>query len=386
VDIHSVCHQEFFEDKDLPQGLYEKARKATTDQRVGIDENLRNTLNTHGVAGLFIEPEQIVVSSTTSKVTRRNCRNATALYNANLSDQSFATISKSLAEGVGIRSTTRIQGVNKKTVLLVLRKAAFHVAKVSQNLLKNLNVSECQLDEMWSFIAKKEKNLTDVERMVGILGDAWIWIAFDAVTKIFVATVIGKRTTAFAVKLLEEVERVTCHIPDLFSSDQLDQYPEALLQVYGLRYCPPRKPGPGRPPQPRLVPPHALNYVQVVKRYKQNRVIKVDRKVVFGDPVVIEQILQESPVSQRINTSYVERANGTVRHVDARCNRKTYRFSKLRENHQRQFDLSMGYYHLCKPHKSLSNREGKSTTPFMAAGITDHVWTMTEILTYPIEN
>jgi len=187
---------------------------------------------------------------------------------------------------------------------------------------------------MWSFIGKKEKNLDAVEKLQGILGDAWIWIAFDAVTKIVLAYVIGKRTLSHAVSLLEEVKRVTADMPELFSSDQLDHYANALLQVYGNIVVPTRKPGAGRPPNQRLIPPKNLNYVHVVKEYKENRVHKVSHKVIYGNAGKISEILKNSVVSRKINTSYVERNNGTIRHMDARCSRKTYRFSKIKENHE----------------------------------------------------
>jgi len=271
-------------------------------------------------------------------------------------------------------------------VLLVLAKAADHAGKLSRTLLQDLVVSECQLDELWSFIGKKEKNLDAVEKLQGLLGDAWIWIAFDAVNKVFLATVIGKRTLPCAVTLIKEVRRVTSRMPTIFSSDQLDHYANALLEVYGKVVYPPRKPGPGRPPNPRLVPPDDLLYVHVVKEYKEYRVVRISRKVVFGDPQRVDQILGASPVSRKINTSYVERGNGTIRHIDARCNRKTFRFSKCKENHVRQLTLSLAYYHLCRAHKTLSKRHGQPTSPFMAAGITDHVWTMGEVLSCRVEN
>lgn len=240
---------------------------------------------------------------------------------------------------------------------------------------------------MWSFIGKKEKNLDDIEKLGGVLGDAWIWIAFDAVNKVFLATVVGKRTEAYAVVLLEKVKRVTSRMPSLFSSDQLNQYTSALLQVYGKKALPARKPGPGRPPKPRLVPPEELLYVQVVKQYKKYRVVKISRNVVFGDPKKVDEILSSSLVSRNINTSYVERGNGTIRHVNSRCNRKTFRFSKCKENHARQLKLSLAYYHLCRPHKTLTKRNnGEPTTPFMAAGLTNHVWTMGELLRYKPKN
>jgi IS1 family transposase/histone H3/H4 len=374
-------HLQFFEDNDRMQVMYEKARRACLDRRVRCQETISKTLLAHGLAGLFIHPERVLIPSALPQ-NGRNPRKNTAFHCAHLPETAFETIARSLAEGVGIAATARIQNVDKKTVLLLLEKAAEYAGKAQRTLLSNVEVSECQLDEMWSFIGKKEKNLESLEKLKGELGDAWIWIALDAVNKVVLAQVIGKRTASHAVRLLQEVKRVTARMPDLFSSDQLDQYETALLQVYGELIQPHRKPGPGRPPKPRLVPSNNLCYVQVVKRYKNYRVVKVDREIVFGDPEKVNQILGSSTVSRKINTSFVERGNNTIRHTDSRCTRKTLRFSKCKRNHHRQLVLSLAYYHLCRPHGSLTKRHGKPTTPFMAARLTDHVWTMQELLRF----
>lgn len=354
------------------------------DRRVHISKVLCHVLRSHGVSGIFIDPENIIIPSSDGRISPRR---GTALHRTHLRDEVFETVARSLAEGVGVSTTARIQNVDKKTVLLVLEKAAVHAERVNRMLLRDLVVSECQLDEMWSFVGKKEKNLDAIEKLEGVLGDAWIWVAFDAVKKVFLATVVGKRTQPYAVRLLEEVKRVTARMPSLFSSDQLDQYANALLQVYGEKVVPPRKPGPGRPPKARLIAPEKLLYVQVVKQYKQYRVVKVTRNIVFGDPKKVEQLLSSSPVSRNINTAYVERGNGIIRHVDSRCNRKTFRFSKSKQNHIRQLILSLAYYHLCRPHRTLTKRNDRQpTTPFMAAGLTDHVWTIGELLRYRYNN
>ncbi len=359
--------------------MYERARRAALDGRTRIGSALSDSLAAHGAAGVLIQPERILTAPS-SGPSHGNSRRETALHHTHLSEEVFATVATSLAEGVGVCSTSRIQGVDKKTVLRVLAKAAEHAEKVVGSLLTDLDVEECQLDEMWSFVGKKEKNLQPLEKLQGELGDAWIWVAFDATNKIVLASVVGKRTLPHAVALLEEVNRVTARMPTLFSSDQLDQYANALLQVYGQIICPPRKPGPGRPPKPRLVAPNGLLYVQVVKQYRKNRIVKVTRRVVYGDPDAVERALRASSVSRAINTSHIERNNATIRHMNARCNRKTYRFSKCKDNHIRQLHLSLAYYHLCCPHRTLTRRHGRPTTPFMAGGLTDHVWTMGELL------
>ena len=331
LTIHDwrVNHEHFLSSDDQAQSIYEHARKAASDRRFSTPESICDTIYKHGVTGIFIEPESAILSPA-EWLEKSNLRNGTAYHHSHLDRKIFYMIATSLAEGVGISSTARIQAVNKKTVLLVLKKASDHTKKVSMFLMKNLSVTECQLDEMWSFIAKKEKNLESLEKVQGVLGDSWIWIAFDAVHKIFLATVAGKRTMPYAVSLIQELKKVTKCMPTLFSSDQLDQYAYALAHEYGQLVYPARKPGPGRPAtKPHFVPPEDLLYVQVVKQYENNRIKKVGKRIVFGDPDKINEVLKKSNVSHCINTSYVERSNGFIRHLDARCNRKTLRFQKF---------------------------------------------------------
>ena len=375
-------HGKFFDDSDHVQMAYEQLRLASLDRRHSADSWLSRTVETHGVAGLFIDPGRTIAPHHQPQRDRASDRSGTAIYRTHLQEKEFETIATSLAEGVGIRTTGRIQQVNEKTVLHVLERAGNHAKKVSHSILADLRVDECQLDEMWSFVGKKEKNLDLLEKMSSRLGDAWIWIAFDAVNKIVLAHVVGKRTLFHAIKLLEEVKRVTVDMPVLFASDQLDQYQKAILHVYGIWEQPPRKGKVGRIPKPRLVPPENLVYVQVVKKYEKNRISEVSRKIVFGTSEQVERILANSVVSKKINTSHIERNNGTVRHIDSRCVRKTYRFSKIMKNHELQLQLSIAYYHLCRPHRTLTKRYGKPTTPFMAAGFTDHTWTMRELLKF----
>jgi IS1 family transposase len=376
VDGVERPHRQWRDRGDGAQQLYERARRAVLAPRGQLPDAVARTLQAQGVAGLVVDPKRTLVACGGGWSGRRG----TAFHHTHLPEDCFRSIAVSLAEGVGVRSTARIFATDKKTVLQVLRRAADHVERVSRSLLRGLTVHECQLDEMWSFVGKKEGHLAAGERLAGLWGDAWIWTAFDAEHKVVLAHVVGKRTGPHAVALLEEVKRVTAARPRLFSSDQLDQYPEALLQVHGALVTPARQPGPGRPPKPRLQLPADLCYVQVVKEYEGYRVAKISRKVVFGDPQRIDQLLAQSSTSHTITTAYVERHNGTVRHLNARCNRKTYRFSKSKANHQRELVLCLGYYHLCRPHRTLSQRDRRPTTPFMSAGLTDHVWTMRELL------
>jgi IS1 family transposase len=212
------------------------------------------------------------------------------------------------------------------------------------------------------------------------------------------AFVIGKRTQSNAELLLDRVAFVTDeHIP-FFTSDQLPEYAAALLHTYGTWYQPTRRGTRGPIPKPRLVPQPDLVYAQVVKKRENGRVVDVQTRVVFGDPAQVDALLAESPVSQKINTSFVERDNLTLRQGNRRLTRRSNGFSKDLTWFEKQLWLSMAYYHFVLPHHSLrhslpeprptrgsgSYQRWLPATPAMAAGITDHVWTTAELLSYRV--
>jgi IS1 family transposase len=265
-------------------------------------------------------------------------------------------------------------------------------------LWRNLRVTECQLDELWSFIHTKEDNLSLAKIYDATYGDAWVWVAFAPVWRLVLAFAVGKRTQESANLLLDRVAYVTDqHVP-FFTSDQLPEYTTALLHTYGMWYQPQRKGNRGRYPIPRRVPLPSLLYAQVVKERENGRVVQVSSRVIFGDPEAIAARLAASPVSDTINTSFVERDNLTQRQENRRLTRRTNGFSKEITWFETQLWLSLAYYHLVLPHRSLRQRlpvpeptrgtgaprRWRPATPAMAAGITDHVWTTTELLSYRV--
>ena len=310
----------------------------------------------------------------------------------------FETAVRALAEGNSIRATGRIVEVDKDTVCEWLDRAAQHCRLVMLYLWRELHVVECQLDELWSFVHTKELNLPFAKLEDETYGDAWVWVAFAPVWRLVLAFVIGKRTQSNADLLLKRLIHVTDdHIP-FFTSDQLSAYRSALLKAYGIWHQPPRQGTRGRHPKPRLVPPDELIYAQVVKVRAHGRVVEVERKVVFGDPEALTDLLTTLPTSQTINTSFIERHNLTQRQSNRRLTRRTNGFSKDLSWFERQLWLSLAYYHLILPHQSLhqplpipqttrgsgSERRWQAVSPAMAAGLTDHIWTTAELLSYRV--
>src|SRR5262249_32230058 len=170
-------------------------------------------------------------------------------------------------------------------------RAAHQCWRVTLYHWHKLHVSECQLDELWSFVHTKEQNLSVAKRWCETYGDAWVWLAFAPLWRLVVAFVVDKRTQANANLVLSRGSSVAYeHIP-FFTSDELPAYTSALLHTYGEWYQPERNGARGRFPARRRKLRPGLLYAQVVKRREKGRVVEVTRQIVFGDAAAIEREL-----------------------------------------------------------------------------------------------
>jgi IS1 family transposase len=328
-----------------------------------------------------------------------SARQGTAYFGVRAEEPKYSIAMRALAEGNSLRGTGRIVDVDKDTVCAWLDQAGRHCRAVTAYLFDQLHITECQLDELWGFVRKKEAHLTVAEKVLALYGDAWVWTAFAPVWRLVAAFVVGKRNQASANVLLERLHAVSCGYIPFFTSDQLPHYAHALLQVYGMPEVLLHIPGKrGRKPTPKRLPPADLHYAQVVKRRKGGRVVHVTTTILFGSEEAVQERLAASPVSQTINTSFVERNNLTCRQSNGRLARKVLSFSKDLTWLEKHLWLSLAYYHFVLPHDSLRHRipepqptrgsgspkQWQSVTPAMAAGLTDHVWTMEELLSYRV--
>jgi hypothetical protein len=174
--------------------------------------------------------------------------------------------------------------------------------RISLQHINNTHLRECQVDELGTFVAKKEAHLTPLEKLATIYGDAWVWIAFSPVDKLVPAWVVGKRTLRDARRLVLRLQAATDgHMP-VFTSDALPHYADALLEVYGVCDTPPRQGTRGRLPKPRRYPPPDLCYAVVVKKRAHGRVIHVTTRIVYGTTEQVAAAVWASPVSSTINT------------------------------------------------------------------------------------
>jgi hypothetical protein len=174
----------------------------------------------------------------------------------------------------------------------------------------------------------------------------------------------------------------------LLTSDAYPAYEAAILDAYGETVTPPRTGRPGRPKGPYKTPPAGLVYATVEKVRKKGRVVEILTRVVFGTMAAVAAALAGSGVSRSINTSLLERQHLTDRHHNARKSRKTYRFSKGWRFHEAATYFTLYSYNFCWPVRTLREPIGeghyRKRTPAMAAGLTDHVWSMSEWVSLPV--
>lgn len=247
---------------------------------------------------------------------------------------------------------------------------------------------EVQFDEKWAFVGKKEKNCDPTDVDDAQQGDHWDHVAFDAENRLVVSVVPGKRTSDNVRELIQDFkERTAGRIMNLMTSDEYPVYKTEILEAYGDTVIPPPTGKPGRPALPYKVPPPDLKYAMVHKVRQNGRVIQVTPRVIFGTLVAVLAALALSLVSKAINIAFVERHNGTDRNRNGRKVRKTYGFSKDWKVHEAVTYFTMYSYNFCWPVRTLRVKGPDDVwiprTPAMVAGLTDHVWSLREWLTYP---
>jgi hypothetical protein len=217
------------------------------------------------------------------------------------------------------------------------------------------------------------------------------------VSKLLLAIDVGDRTLAMAQRVVHQVAQVLAPgcVP-LFLTDGFKEYRTALLAHFGHWVQLPRRQAAGPAPKPRWMPLPALLYAQVVKQYRRRRVVHVRHRVVFGTLARVNQVL--AATGWQINTAFIERVNLTIRQHVAAVGRRVMTLCKGEDGLRHQLALYQTYYNFCLPHASLrqplpqpeptkgsgSAKRWRLRTPAMAAGVTDHVWTLREVLLFRV--
>ena len=312
-------------------------------------------------------------------------RKGTPLYRAHLPEDKILSILEHIHEGCGVLKTVRLVKVHPDTVSHYSRASGAHARDAHDELVAHSpQTRELQMDEKWSFVAKKEKNCDEDDPEDQFQGDCWDHVAFDPEHRLVVSVVPGERTGESVRELVTDVkERLGGRAPELITTDEYTAYEGAILEAFGTEVVPPRTGKPGRPRKPYKVAPAGLHYATVHKTRKKGRVVDVVTQVIFGTAAAVEAALVKSGVSHRINTAFVERHNGTDRNRNSRKVRKTYCFSKDWWVHRAVTFFTMYSYNFCWPVRTLKTESGEDRTPAMMAKLTDHVWTLAEWIKRP---
>lgn len=285
----------------------------------------------------------------------------------NLNEEKRLNILHLLLEGNSIRSTARLTGVHKCTIAKHLVAAGKQARQTLDKTVRKLTLRHVQADEIWTFVGKKQGHLRVEERDNPYVGDMYLWVALDEDTKLIPTFRVGKRSADMARRFMMDlasrlvfppVSDVDAHAYQpgrwepivTISTDGFAGYPEAVDLAFG---------------------PYA-RYGQCIKnyrnadqpgRYAPPEMIQTEKRAIFGS-------LREGEIC----TSHVERNNLTIRTFIRRFTRLSLGFSKKLENLIAAVALHVGYYNLCRRHSA------HRLTPAMKAGITNHVWTLPELL------
>jgi IS1 family transposase len=255
-----------------------------------------------------------------------------------------------LVEGCSVRSTSRMTGVSKGAILRLLVSVGSACAEYHDRVVRNVASKRVQVDEIWSFVGCKEKNVTLEKMEAGICGDVWTFTAIDADTKLILSWMVGRRDAGFATEFLRDVEsRLSNRIQ--LTTDGHKMYLTAVPDAFA----------------------ESVDYAQLVKifgndpegqkRYSPAQCLGIKMVDIIG-----------TPDHKHISTSYVERQNLNMRMNMRRFTRLTNAFSKKLENHIAMLALFHMHYNFVRIHQTLR------VTPAMEASISLHVWSIADVV------
>lgn len=306
---------------------------STTAKKFGKDRNGLQRFRCPRCKKTFLEPHE------------------TPLGEMRLSLDKAVSVIEHLVEGCSIRTTERITGVEKRTILSLLALIGEQCEKLMKDKIQGLKVNEVACDEIWGYVGMKSKTKTKKAVVDKQIGDAWCFIAMERYTKLILAWHLGHKDMANTVAFTEKLRHATQGNFQI-NTDAFPAYKDAIISSLGAQY---------------------VDFAQIIKIYRNNpesetryspgKCIGCEKVAVFGNPDL-----------KRGSTSHVERQNLTVRMTMRRMTRLTNTFSKKWGNLRWAYALQFAYYSFCRIHQSLR------ITPAMKQGITDHIWTIEELI------
>jgi IS1 family transposase len=255
-----------------------------------------------------------------------------------------------MAEGVSLRAITRLTGVSKNTLAKLIGDAGRAFSEYQDRTMRNLTCKRLQVDEIWSFVYAKAKNVPTAKSAPSEVGDIWTWTAIDADTKLIPSWFVGKRDADAAFEFIGDLALRLSNRVQL-TSDGHKPYLEAVEQSFGAD----------------------IDYAQLIKvygdasappgRYSPAPCVGSEKERVEGNP---------DP--RHISTSYAERANLSIRMGTRRFTRLTNAFSKKAENHAHAVAIYFMHYNFVRIHQTLR------CSPAMAAGVSAKLWEVTDMV------
>jgi IS1 family transposase len=259
-------------------------------------------------------------------------------------------IVNALVEGNSIRATARMVGVEHKTVMRVLLRVGDRCGQILNERMRRLPCRIVQLDEIWTFVAKKEMRVTKDDNPAEV-GDQYVFISMDSESKLIPSFYVGKRTGASAWHFVQDLKSRLLNRVQL-TTDGFRPYLPAVEDAFGAD----------------------VDYAMLIKTYTETG--QSDKRYSPGEIVnALPVPVSGEPKPWLISTSHIERQNLTTRMQLRRFTRLTNAFSKKLENLKAALALHFAWYNFCRIHSTLR------VTPAMAAGIADSVWHLSELIT-----
>lgn len=272
-----------------------------------------------------------------------------------LSTEERARIVSCLVEGNSIRATVRMTGASKNTVAKLLADLGAACSAYQDKVFRNLKLTRIQCDEIWSFVGCKQKNVETTEHMRKQWGDVWTWTALDAQTKLVPCWFVGDRSAGSAYHFIHDLkDRLATRVQ--LTTDGHKAYLSAVEDAFGAD----------------------VDFAQLVKIYGNEVGPGSKAPEVRYSPAQCmgarKTVISGMPELQHVSTSHTERQNLTMRMSMRRFTRLTNGFSKKLENHEHALAIYFMYYNFARIHQTLR------VTPAMEAGISDHVWSLEEMV------
>jgi len=257
-----------------------------------------------------------------------------------------------LTEGNSVRSIERVTGVHRDTILRLLKEAGKIAFEVLDDQMTNLEIKRLQVDEIWTFVAKKQRRVTFEDS--ALVGDQYVFVALDPDTKLVPAFLVGKRNISFATSFMRDLKnRIRTRFQ--LSTDALPAYSDAVDYIFG----------------------NDIDYAMVVKSYETVKGNKAEIRYSPSHCVGVQKIpMIGEPNSKYVSTSLVERQNLTMRMNMRRFTRLTNGFSKKLDNLKYALALHFFHYNFMRIHESIR------VTPAMEAKLTTRLWSFYDLLNY----